>query len=66
MTSPKKRLLLCVRDMMVLTGKSKSTVCRIRSEIKKRFHKPNTLFITMDEFCLHTGITEEEANAMLS
>ena len=66
MISPKKRLLLCVRDMMEITGKSKSTVCRIRNEIKKRFNKPNTLFITIDEFCLHTGISETKAYAMLA
>ena len=58
-------LVLCTKDMMKITGKSESTVLRIRRMIKERSRKNKCSFITLEEFCDFTGLSEEKVLKML-
>ena len=59
------RLLLCTKDMMLLTGKSKATIWRMRQIIRERSRKNKRCSITVGEFCEQTGLKEEAVLARL-
>ena len=58
-------LFLSVKDMMIITGKCKASVCRMRAGIKKHFNKQVYADISLEHFCEFTGLNEEKVKTML-
>jgi len=52
--------------MMLITGKSKATIWRMRQMIRERSCKNKRCSITVGEFCEQTGLKEEEVLARLN
>lgn len=51
--------ILCIKDIMQVTGKSMRTAQRMHTNIKKKCNKHRADFVTIDEFCACTGFTVE-------
>jgi len=60
-----KRICIYPKDVQNITGKKEKSSRRLLNEIKKKLSKPNTGFVTVQEFCIHTGISKEEISKFL-
>lgn len=65
MNNQQTRLLLCTKDMMRISGKSESTILRMRKAIRVEKRKKSRASITVQEFCVFTGLKEETVIALL-
>ena len=59
------RLMLSIKDIINITGKSRATAWRLSTAIKKRFNKGRYAYITVEEFCAFTGLKEEKVKLFL-
>ena len=59
------RIVIYAKDIMLITGKCERTARRMIAAIKKKFDKPATACITIDDFCLFTGLKQMEVSAYL-
>jgi hypothetical protein len=59
------RIVLYAQDIMNITGRCKRTARRMIAAMRKKFNKPTRGFITIDDFCEFTGLTENYVVAYL-
>jgi len=59
------RQILCVKDMMAVTGKSKATIWRLSKVIRQQNNKQKRRYITVTEFCEFLNLEEEKVLNML-
>jgi hypothetical protein len=61
-----KRIVIYAKDVENITGRKERTARKILQEIREKLGKQKWEFITIREFCEHTGIKEEDVkNQML-
>ncbi len=60
-----KVTIICIKDIMHVTGKSLRSAERLHSSIKKYFNKKRADFVVIDEFCSYTGVPESRVVNML-
>ena len=59
MASLPKRMIIYTKDVVRITGRTERTARRILSQIRSRLKKARGAFVTIDEFCHHTGLRLE-------
>jgi predicted DNA-binding transcriptional regulator AlpA len=60
MSSENKRIIIRAKDIMIVTGLSRRTAYKILSDVRKVNQKPKRSLVTVQEFCLFTGIKEAQ------
>ena len=56
----KRKLIVYPKDIMVITGRSKSYAYRIADQIRKKNGKEKRGLILLREFCEFTGLKETD------
>jgi hypothetical protein len=59
------RVVIYVKDVMNITGRSNRTARALLSRIRKHFKKDRNAFISIDEFCSFTGLKQELVSKFL-
>ena len=59
------RIVIVPKDVEILTGLSKRSAQILLQQIRKELGKSKHHFVTIAEFCRHTGITENEVRDSL-
>lgn len=59
------RLTIYPKDIQRITGRSDRYGRMLLSKIKTHFHKLDHQFVTIDEFCLYTGLKAEDVKRLL-
>jgi hypothetical protein len=59
MNSLPTRIVIYAKDVMNITGRRERTARKILSRMRKHYRKEKNAFITVDEFCLFTGMKKE-------
>ena len=54
------RICIYPKDVQNITGKKERTARKLISDIRQRLGKKNRDFVTIYEFCQHTGLKEVE------
>ena len=54
------RLVIYTKDVMNITGRKERTAQKLLANIRKRYNKSLTDFITVHEFCAYAGLKEEQ------
>lgn len=54
------RIVVYPKDVMNITGRRERTARKLLAKIRKQLGKPVGSFITVEEFCLFTGLREEK------
>lgn len=60
------RLCIYPKDVQRITGKSERYGRMLLNKIKEYFEKEEHQFVTVEEFCLYTGIKKEEVVMFLA
>ena len=55
-----KRVVIYTSDIQIITGKSYKPAYALLNKIKKSFNKSAESLVTIDEFCIYTGIEKED------
>lgn len=61
----KQRVCIYPKDIQRITGKSYRQSTRIMQKIKNDLNKPENEFLTIEEFCLYTGIKFEQVTHLI-
>jgi hypothetical protein len=61
-----ERISICAKDIQLVTGRVERTARRIIARIRKKYNKPRSTYITVDEFCEHTGLKKEDVLRIIS
>ena len=59
MNQVSKRVCIYPKDIQRITGKSYRQSTRILNEIRKSLRKSKNSLVSIEEFCLHTGLNIE-------
>ena len=59
------RVCIYPKDIQLITGKSYRQSTRLMQKIKKELNKLENEFLTIDEFCAHTGIKYEQVTHLI-
>lgn len=59
------RIVIYPKDVQNITGKRERTARKLLSDIRKKLGKLKSEFITIDEFCSHTGLKKESVQEFL-
>jgi uncharacterized protein YllA (UPF0747 family) len=59
------RIILCAKDIKIITGKSDRTVQRIMADIKSKNNISRSDYITIEDICTHLRLTKETVEAFL-
>jgi archaellum biogenesis ATPase FlaH len=59
------RIVIYPKDVQNITGKRERTARKLLSDIRKKLGKLKSEFITIDEFCSHTGLNKEQVQEFL-
>ena len=59
MKNEKQRVCIYPKDIQRITGKSYRQSIRLKQKIKKDLNKLENEFLTIEDFCLYTGIKYE-------
>ena len=59
------RIVIYSKDIQNITGRSERTASKLLTVLRKKFNKKRGDFISIEEFCEHTGIKEEQVNKFL-
>ena len=60
MKNEKQRVCIYPKDIQRITGKSYRQSTRLMQKVKNDLNKHENEFLTIDEFCLYTGIKYEQ------
>jgi len=60
-----ERICIYPKDVMLITGRSERSGCRLLQTIKKKNGKTKHQFVTVSEFCKHTGLNTDEIKGYL-
>ena len=61
-----QRIIIYQKDIQRITGKKEKACRNLLKRIKKSLNKTEESFISLDEFCIYTGLEREEVEAFLS
>ncbi|HMK03044.1 MAG TPA: hypothetical protein VK489_02590 [Ferruginibacter sp.] len=59
------RAVIHIKDVENITGMKDSAARKLLQKIRKTFNKPKGAFVTIKDFCMHTGMSEEEVKEYL-
>lgn len=59
------RICIYSKDVERITGRKGRTARKLLNEIRKKLGKAKNDFVTISEFCDHTGLKEEEVKNFL-
>ncbi len=59
------RVCIYPKDIQLITGKSYRQSIRLMQKIKKELNKLENEFLTIDEFCIYTGIRYEQVSHLI-
>lgn len=59
------RIVIYSKDVQNITGKRERTARKLLSDIRKKLGKLKSEFITVDEFCSHTGLKKDQVQEFL-
>ena len=59
------RMIIYTQDVMNITGRSRRQSSRLLGEIKQHFNKVTKSHVTIQEFCTHTKLKEEDVRKYL-
>ena len=59
------RIVIYVKDIQNITGRSERTSQKMMTAMRKKYNKKRGEFITAEEFCNHTGLKEEDVRPFL-
>jgi hypothetical protein len=60
------RIVIYAKDISNITGKKERTSRKIIADIRRKYNKKPGDFITVYEFCEHTGLNEERVRQFLA
>jgi len=60
-----QRIIVYQKDIQRITGKKEKACRNLLKRIKKSLNKTSESFITIDEFCIYTGLDKEEVMPFL-
>ena len=61
-----QRIIIYQKDIQRITGKKEKACRNLLKRIKKSLNKTEESFISLDEFCIYTGLDREEVETFLS
>ena len=59
------RIVIFAKDVMNITGRKERAARDLLKRIRKENGKAPKQFVTLSEFCKHTGLPEEEVKSFL-
>ena len=59
------RIIIYPKDVQRITGKSERYGRSLLKRIKGHFKKDDHQFVSIEEFCVYTGLKHEQVNAFL-
>jgi len=65
MKTESMRLCIYPKDVQRITGKSERYSRSLLQKIKSKFAKEEHQFVSIEEFCLYTGLKEEHVQPLL-
>jgi hypothetical protein len=60
-----KRFIIYQKDIQIITGRGEKYARGMMSRIRKKFKKDAEQLITVDEFCVFSGLSKEEVEKRL-
>jgi hypothetical protein len=60
------RICIYAKDVINITGRKERAAWKLLAQIRKKYKKQKGQFITIDEFCEYTGISEERVLPFLN
>lgn len=60
-----ERICIYPKDIQIITGKSERYGRNLIKKIKKAFNKQDHQFVTIEEFCIYTGLSIQEVKEKL-
>ncbi len=60
MNSVPNRIVIYAKDVMNITGRKERTARKLLARIKRILKKDKDAFVSVEEFCQHTGLKEEK------
>jgi hypothetical protein len=60
------RLVICAKDIQLITGKCERTARRIIATIKTLHNKHKARYVSLKEFCDYSGLDAEEVLKVIS
>lgn len=60
-----RRIVIYAKDVENITGRKARTARKLLEKIREKNNKPKDAFVTVKEFCLYTGISEEEVTGFM-
>lgn len=60
------RICIYPKDVMLITGKSERYGRKLLEKIKTKYSKEDHQFVTVDEFCLFTGLKIEQVQQFIT
>jgi hypothetical protein len=60
------RIVIYAKDVMIITGRKERAAWKLLAAIREKYKKKKGQFVTVDEFCEHTGIKEERVLPFLN
>ncbi|MBC7534638.1 MAG: hypothetical protein H7258_02980 [Ferruginibacter sp.] len=61
-----QRMIICTRDIQLITGKYERTARRIIEKIRQNNNKPGNAFVTFDEFCTYCRRKKEDVLTVIN
>lgn len=59
------RLVIYAKDVQQITGRCERSSYYLLQQIRKYFRKDPKAFVSVEEFCVYTGLREEEVKEQL-
>jgi hypothetical protein len=60
------RIVIYAKDVMIITGRKERAAWKLLATIRKKYRKQKGQFVTIDEFCEHTGIKQDIVKPFLT
>ena len=59
------RLVIYAKDVQRITGRCERSSYALLQQIRKYYRKDRRAFVTVEEFCVYTGLREEDVGRVL-
>lgn len=59
------RLVIYAKDVQKITGRCERSSYALLQQIRKYFRKHPKAFVTVEEFCVYTGLREEDVERVM-
>ena len=60
-----KRIVIYVKDIVLITGMSERSACRLLNRIRRELGRRALALISVEEFCAYTKLDEEKVRQFL-